>query len=166
MFWVLPRKSVLCGKEMDFATPHMQRRTAWKHVATVDEVQPKTFIHSFIHSFSKIKFDFYYDGLSCHVTVSCYDISCHVTWGHFMSCYTCLVLSCYVMSSFKSCHVTSIHVNNQYYLCDGAFCVDHLCWYSSHCPREIESSKTRSQDFSKLRTDKNGYLIPLLSQLE
>lgn len=83
-----------------------------------------------------------------------------------MSCYTCLVLSCYVMSSFKSCHVMSIHVNNQYYLCDGAFCVDQLCWYSSHCSREIESSKTRSQDFSKLRTDKNGYLIPLLSQLE
>lgn len=71
-----------------------------------------------------------------------------------------------VIIQVMSCHVMSIHVNNQYYLCDGAFCVGQLCWYSSHCSREIKSTNTRSQDFSKLRTDKNGYLIPLLSQLE
>lgn len=43
MFYVLPRKSVLSGKEMDFATPHMQRPTAWKHATTVNEKASEQF---------------------------------------------------------------------------------------------------------------------------
>lgn len=93
---------------MDFATPHMQRRTAWKHVATVDEVQPKTFIHSFIHSFSKIKFDFYYDGLSCHVSVMLrYFMSRHTRPFHVMLHMSSPVMLRDVIIQVMSCHVNS-----------------------------------------------------------
>lgn len=95
MFWVLPRKSVPSGKEMECATPHMQGRSAWNHAATVDEVQqdiyrfPRWILTSL---------------MSCHVTSQCvkssvmlchvnvmlrYSMSRHVTSNHFMSCYTC-----------------------------------------------------------------------------
>lgn len=94
---------------MDFATPHMQRRTAWKHVATVDEVQPKTFIHSFIR-FPRLSLTFTMMGchvMSCHSVMLRYFMSRHTRPFHVMLHMSSPVMLRDVIIQVMSCHVNS-----------------------------------------------------------
>lgn len=147
MFWVLPRKSVPSGKEMECATPHMQGRSAWNHAATVDEVQqdiyrfPRWILTSLMscHVTSSVS-----SRLSCYVmSMSCYDIPCHVTSLQTISCHVTHVranshhvISCHL--SFKSWQVRykwPFFVIRTF-LC--VFCVSQLFVTAWLCIRQIK----------------------------